>query len=81
MPPTPVDQPGNPGAGYNPADASQSGPWNPYTGLPHMPQQQMPPGMAPSFLSQARFGTAYDPRQRAALLGIRPDILELALAG
>lgn len=49
--------------------------------LPLPPPGTLPQSMSPSFLSQPRFGTAYDPRQRAAMLGIRPDILELALAG
>lgn len=51
------------------------------TDLTLPPINTLPQGMMPSFLSQARYGTAYDPRQRAAMLGIRPDILELALAG
>lgn len=65
----------------------------PAPGQPWPAEQQMPvdvpypasPGaqsqMAPSFLMGARYGQQYDPRQRAAMLGIRPDILELALAG
>lgn len=48
--PTPVDMPGDPGTSYNPSNASQTGPIDPYTGLPRQ-SSMLPRSIQPAMPS------------------------------